>query len=181
MAKNLFLSKNKARPSLCLGLAVNNMKWENSAEVRYKLTGNCATSFVIEDNVFWSLEGGRFTWENVKMALTRASRTEKQLAAPRSGALGRVGADVEDVVGGRAQSVDDDARVGGVGRPVVGRVAPVVVQQLIEHDLAVAVALGRRVPLQSHAGRTCAARREVVWRAGRNYAHVHRQRHANFS
>ena len=106
--------------------------------------------------------------------LTRgAGRAERQLAAPRSGALARVGADVKDVVGGRLESVDDDRRVGRVGRPVVGRAAAVVVEQLVEHDATVAVPAGRRVPLQVRARRPRAARREVVWSARRNCAKRH--------
>ena len=95
---------------------------------------------------------------------------ERQLVAPRSRSFAGVGADLKDVVGGRLQSVDDDVRLGGVGRPVVGGVAPVVVQQLVQHDLAVAMLPGRRLPLQSHARRADADRREIHRRSGRDYA-----------
>jgi len=105
----------------------------------------------------------------VKATLTQhVGGTERQLAAPRSGAFARVRADVEDVVCGRLQSVDDDESVGGVGGPVVGRVASLVVQQLVECYLAVTMSFDWWVPLQSDAGRTGAAGSEVVWRTGRN-------------
>ena len=105
----------------------------------------------------------------MQAALTQhVGGTEWQLAAPRSGAFTRVCSDVEHVVGGRLKSVDDDECVGGVGGPVVGRVASRVVQQFVEHYLTVTMSLDWWIPLQSNAGRTGAARSEVVWRTGRN-------------
>ena len=98
----------------------------------------------------------------------RGEGLKRQLVAPRPGSLAGVGADLEDVVGGRSKSVDDDGRLGGVGRPVVGRVPAVVVEQLVHDDLAVTVLAGRRLPLQSHARRTLTHRREVERSAGRN-------------
>ena len=53
---------------------------------------------------------------------------EWQLVAPGSRSFAGVRADLEDVVGGWLQSVDDDGSVGGVGGPVFGRVASVMVQ-----------------------------------------------------
>jgi len=102
---------------------------------------------------------------------------ERQLAAPRSGSLGRVGADVEDVVGARRHSVDQHVRAGRVGRPVVGRAASVVVEQLVDDDPAVSVSSDRRVPLQVRARRAGAASREVVRRARRYCAHAQVTRH----
>jgi len=107
----------------------------------------------------------------VNTTLTQhVGRTEIQLTTPGSGALARVRSDVEDIVGGRLKSVDDDGRLGGVGRPVVGRVASVVVEQLVQDDLAVAVLAGRLVPLQADARRTHANCGEIERRAGRNCA-----------
>lgn len=94
-------------------------------------------------------------------------RLERQLVAPRSGPLAGVGADLEDVVGSRLKSVDNDGRLCGVGRPVVGRAAAVVVHEFIEHDLAVAMLSGRRVPLQSNARRAHPHSGEIERRAGR--------------
>ena len=99
------------------------------------------------------------------------------MTTPGSGAFARIRADVEDVVGGRLKSVDDDGRLGGVGRPVVGRVLSVVVEQLVQNDLAVTMSLGRRVPLQADARRAGAAGREVVRRTGWNCTHRRRSQH----
>ena len=80
---------------------------------------------------------------------------------------------MEDVVGGRLQSVDDDGRVAGVGRPVVGRVQSVVVQQFVENDLSIAMSFDRRVPVQTHARGTGTGRCEVVRRARWYYNQRH--------
>jgi len=56
---------------------------------------------------------------------------ERQLTTPWSGTFAGVSADVEDILGGRLKSVDNDGRVGGVGRPVFSRVVEIVVQQLV--------------------------------------------------
>ena len=105
-----------------------------------------------------------------KQLTLRSEGLKWQLVAPGSRSFAGVGADLEDVVGDGLKSVDNDRRLGGVGWPLVGRVASIVVQQLVQYDLAVAVLSGRRVPLQSHAGRAHAYRSEIERRAGRNYA-----------
>lgn len=95
---------------------------------------------------------------------------ERQLVAPGSRSFAGVRANLEDVIGGRLKSVDDNGRLSGVGRPLLGGVASVVVEQLVQYDLAIAMLSRWRFPLQSNARRTQSYCSEIERRAGGNCA-----------
>jgi len=69
--------------------------------------------------------------------LTISEGFEGQSARPRSAALDRVRPQLEDVVGSDVQSIDDDHRVGGVDSELVEGSVSSMVDDLVEHDLAV--------------------------------------------
>jgi len=79
--------------------------------------------------------------------LTMWKSAKRQPVAPGSWSNVGVRTDHEVIISGSVQSFDHDEVVGGVCRPVFSGRSLLMVENLIQHDLTIAVFSRRRIPL----------------------------------
>ena len=91
-----------------------------------------------------------------------SKRPEWKSVAPWSTALSGVGSQLKYIIRVELKAFNDGRRAGGVSGVVIKRICPLVVEDLIEDNLPVSMALCGWIPLQPNACRTEADCGEVL-------------------